>query len=1025
VSRNVRRPLGVFALWLALAGPGQGGSVYESESVRVEFLEIGPISEPGVEVPIRFEIENRWTGPIGGTVAIGGPTAGIVPVGEAEQSFEIPAGETTGLEFPVRFAAECVPGRYPIHAFFMLSKGRGDRARLHRLVEPDFARAASVEGEEEIVAEVATFQPAPLDNVIDRFFETRRLSVIADYVRNLDEGEGRAFRLGDDEGAFRVMLVPGRQGLLDGYLYFTGPRTDLYFHGFEVTLRGPKGVTLDEEPEVVDYREEARENGLVGIHHVRIGDWETIVEVEVSADESGVGIRCESPDPLVEISLGRASLAPLSLTAGMGYRFEDPGDWEIAGQSPLLNVSWAGFEFAGDVQILMGSDEPLQGLRISSERNLASAVVGGDQWLQLVPTQTGLLPAVDLDARSAARPESSRKVPVIWLRRSGRNLERVVREVEALGRYEDGPTGLILTDWQHGGEDHRPPDSWPPAERAGGIAGLQRLMRVCREADVTLVLEDDYEEISPLSRGFLFEAVEFDRAGRPVGSEDGNQYLLRPDAAAAFLAENWTQIQFHLRPGALLLAGIDSAGHEFHDRRGNRYPPAWVRDVWRANLSQARDAAGEEALVLARGGGDWLGGAADAILAPAAPELPGPSERVPWWNLFVGGRTPLLEDFPETEGDPMQALTQRVLDGRLPVLGAGAWQAELLQRRWLLRPVFRAMRERELRELGTVDEEERRFEMGWGTDMRVWINRRQEPWTVNEHVVAAGGFHAEGPDLEGGIEIRDGVLCQWMSTGETRFVHPGCDASPAGLVGVRVEALSPAAEDRVELSLAWERPELLPLDSELEVVLSGADGSDSGTVWGGEGVPVGISAPRRILLPASEVPAEEEWKLWAIIRNSGGKPLPLRATPSAEGDRSSRRVYLGRVRRTGGEIATWEASWSGERESAAGFDGLPDRIPVDFGWVVTDGAIRLKQCADGIRIHPLPYQQAFEVRLRLGEVGWDPQGLRQVIARERRGAEWKNVPFRLEEDEVSFPVEPQCFAYDLLLDGGVSPPLDP
>ena len=190
-------------------------TVYENEALRVEFLEVGKIAAPNLDVPLRFKIENRGTVRIAGTLDIGGPTRGILPRNEPTKRFEVEKGSSIDLELQISFGENCVDGFYPVHAFFLFEEGRGDRAILTRLIRPDFA-AKNRSATEDHRISVASFRPAAVENVVDRFFEEKRLAVMADYARSLDSGTGRAYRLSSEEGAYHLLFAPGRQGMLDG-----------------------------------------------------------------------------------------------------------------------------------------------------------------------------------------------------------------------------------------------------------------------------------------------------------------------------------------------------------------------------------------------------------------------------------------------------------------------------------------------------------------------------------------------------------------------------------------------------------------------------------------------------------------------------------------------------------------------------------------------------------------------------------------------------------------------------------------
>lgn len=1002
------------ALWGLCSGQeAQGGApVYRSERVRVEFLPVPEVPVPGADVPLRFKVENRSAVRLAGTLDVGGPTRGILPRNEPSQRFQVEPGQAADLELKIAFAKDCVDGLYPVHAFFLLQEGGGDRAVLTRLVRPGFAGKKAEAGPVGAGRGLATFRPALVENVVDRFLEEKRLSVMADYARSLEDAAGRAYRLGTGEGSYRVLLVPGRQGMLDGYLYFSGPRSDLYFRGLRVTWQAPEGVNLDSGIEVVEYREEKRDHGLVGSHYLRLGEWETVLKVELEISGGEVKIRCESPDPVMELSLGEVSLAPSALTAGMGYRFAGPGAMEIQGASPLLDVRFARFEFGEGVRVTMGCDEPFQAIRLMPEEQHASVAVSGGQWLRVLPEE-GEVPRFEGTGEAPPAGETVRQVPVMWMRRDCRNLAALEAEVKEWGRYEAGATGLLLEGWQAGEEEPVPPDVWPPRERAGGTAGLTGFAEVCRQAGVTLVLADRYHEISPLSRGFQFDAVEFDRESRPAVARRGVSYALRPDAVLAYFEENWKQMQFHLKPSAVYLGGVDAAGHEFFNREGHRFPPGWVRERWRANAQAVRLAAGGAALVISDGGGDWLKGSVDALVLDALTGFAVPPSRVPWWALLPGGGKPVLEPFAEDGTYPLARLSERVADGRLPLYGDEAWMHELLARNWFLKPVFERLRGRRIE--GNRNEGGRRqWLVDWGGGYRVWINGGAQPWPrEGGMILPPGGFWMEGPDLRGGVEVADGGVRERMETPQQRWLNPAAQASAPFPVMVRIESLTQLPGDKVELAAKWTRPELVPPGSTLRFFLAGPGEAGKEIAWGSEGVQVGEQVPSALALPASAVPPERDWEVALAIENASGRRLPLRSFGGGSADGGPALVRLGKVRRFEGEIPRWEASWRTEEE-IAGAAVFPERPSADAGWAVSAGAFHLKKAGARWRLYALPCQKPFPVTLRGPLIeGFLPE-VAEVLGRARKGDAVSKAAFRFENGMLTLRVDPEVLVYELL-----------
>jgi hypothetical protein len=87
------------------------------------------------------------------------------------------------------------------------------------------------------------------------------------------------------------------------------------------------------------------------------------------------------------------------------------------------------------------------------------------------------------------------------------------------------------------------------------------------------------------------------------------------------------------------------------------------------------------------------------------------------------------------------------------------------------------------------------------------------------------------------------------------------------------------------------------------------------------------------------------------------------------------------------------------------------KVPLDFGFAVTDGAFRVRKTTSGLTLTPLPDGPGFDVTLRLAEFG-----LRGAVASATAiaddGAETP-VDFREDAGTVSFRVDGEAFAYEI------------
>jgi len=92
------------------------------------------------------------------------------------------------------------------------------------------------------------------------------------------------------------------------------------------------------------------------------------------------------------------------------------------------------------------------------------------------------------------------------------------------------------------------------------------------------------------------------------------------------------------------------------------------------------------------------------------------------------------------------------------------------------------------------------------------------------------------------------------------------------------------------------------------------------------------------------------------------------------------------------------------------------RVPVDFGSVVTAGAVRCELKEDVIVVTPLPEMEPFTVGIRVDRLmGADRAVVKSVMAVDSAGKNIRHVGFKTEADMVKFHTRENEFAYHLLL----------
>ncbi|MEM1296409.1 MAG: DUF5696 domain-containing protein, partial [Verrucomicrobiota bacterium] len=912
-------------------------------------MEIGKtevVTKFDTPVLIPVIIENLSNDAISGTVTIGGPTSGIYPLAEPSQEFTLDAGASVTTTFPVAFDSTCSNAWYPIHCFVELSSGRDFRKQTASLLKTEFADAEPWAGRN---PEIVEFQDQRQRNPIGAFLTTQRINTLAEFIREtVDLNHHQAFRLGNDLDSFAVLLLPGKNGLLDGMISFIGPNRELSFQGIQLGIETPIGVDAGAPIEVDEFHSTTVENGIDVAHRIRIDDFATNVTIEVRMLAGGIKLRALSPDSISQFGLGKASRKPIGLTAGLGYRFQDLGTWTLGKDSPLLAASHVGFEFENGMSLLQASSAPLELIEVSPEQSLARIATRGDTWLTLIPSEVSVFDAAAryraFDVREPA-PGVRNVAGRLMINSSQTHFADLADRVKELQRYGVDNAALVVRNWQKHGPGKRLPDVWPPNEELGDLTDLQILAKQCRENQMMWGLEDSYSSIDPLSKEFDYSSVAFGPEGTPaqLRSKPGDDisFAMRPDRVEPYLSRNLKLIRYYLTPTLFVMNGADSVREPFFDRHGKRYNGSFSEQTWRQTISYVQSYLGPTSASITKGGGDWLVGSADgAGFDILSDDLPGPAQRVPWFSLVHHDRLPVYEIQSHSELDSGAGVTLlgEVTEGRLPVVDDRSWGHGMVRKAWLMQPVAEELAYSTVKRVSLLEEDARRMRCLWGENGLLWINASNEGWRVSGREVAPGGFLLRSDNVSASIELRDGVYCEQNTSPLGWYVN----ARPRHWSLLRIQpslAEVSVADGQALITLAWKCEETFPPDTELLVQIHNPD--NPAVVWQEE-----VLAPseatstwigqKQVQIPMNlaSLPSVRA-ELSVVARLPNGRPLQMLAKPLKAGRYGHFAAHLGSVSLGfdgNGQLAGIEATpteWKGLDPDTANQVNVSLR-PIDF-----------------------------------------------------------------------------------------------
>jgi len=262
--------------------------------------------------------------------------------------------------------------------------------------------------------------------------------------------------------------------------------------------------------------------------------------------------------------------------------------------------------------------------------------------------------------------------------------------------------------------------------------------------------------------------------------------------------------------------------------------------------------------------------------------------------------------------------------------------------------------------------------------LQLWINRAKEDWVVRGRNIPTDGFLAMAPGLMAGTLRIGGRIADLCEAGNTVYADARSfirlPSAARKRIRPMVRSFESLGQRKFRVTYAWQVGERLDRDYHVFVHFDPSSKSQEAIAFQQDHhlpVPTSrwkvgstvVDGPYEITVP-SNAPGDS-FKLTIGLFAAGGARLPLlgprdgndRAvlgtiTVSANGQVALRRDT------TGDEQMKHEDSLYIERMN-------PERQAVDFGSVITNGAVRVSRKGGAVEVIPLPRDAAFDVALRL------------------------------------------------------------
>jgi len=862
------------------------------------------------------------------------------------------------------------------------------------------------------------------------------------------------FRL---EGDYLAAVALGRNGLCDSAIAFGRGAHCVAFDGLHISVLGHK-VGAGPSPIVlrkVSTKRDRLSGRLCIIHRLSLADEEFDLTADVWRDRGGLRIRLQCPKRITDMGLGAADQKAPRVYYGHGYCIVEPEPFRADFGGHNLSTSHVGFDFEKDISLLVASDNPPDYLEVNPGERLYSLHTHLDATLVFVPSSAGAFdcarkyrPLFDKKAAAGLRRKAGRFVFDIW---GGRYAE-IAETMKRLVAY--GLTDSLLTVhvWQRWGYDYRLPDIYPPQPNLGTVEDMQQIAEVCAEHDIPWGLHDNYIDFYPDATDYSYDDICFSERGEPIKAwintgRDAQSYRWRPDHIMPFVRRNLRLIKPNLKPTHYFIDVFTSLPcFDYYDKHGNFHSMLETRKCWGEAFAWIRDYLGGDAPTTSEAGHDQLIGyldGSDCQHMTLSPEKGWPHiriacrdwERVPWFDAVLhdkfslhGVGYPSRYKLAQEQSDQRilesdDYISAEILEGHALMIDRGGFGMGAVRKYWLAQDFVRSVALDAIEHVEFVDGDIHRQIITWESGARAYVNRGDKDWHVAGRQLPGYGYLAQNGDIESIIERIKGVIVE-QSRGPSRRYVNARGYNQDGTLAIRpvAERAEYLGSRKFRLIVDWdvktspskdlaifthfssdrsERPDKIAFQCDGKPTLRTSR-------WTGH---VKTGADWVVEIPKDYGAGEYEVTI-GLWDPATGRRYKL------DGDDDGRLRYrLGKLVAEGERRKVVNVRLiKGKAEQKPPSRWNIERMPIDFGPVITRGALRCEWKKDMIVVTPLPDVGSFTVAICVDKLnGVRGEDVRSVMAVGADGRDIRGVEHEIEGNLVKFETRKGEFAYEVLL----------
>ncbi|MFQ6133246.1 MAG: hypothetical protein ACE5R4_14485, partial [Armatimonadota bacterium] len=843
-----------------------------------------------------------------------------------------------------------------------------------------------------------------------------------------------------------AVIQPGPRGLLDAVLTLVTAESAVSFDGFGVDILGQPAAASPTSYIMKRYEVRPQEGRAAHLHQLEKDGRPVNLSFMVWADGDALRIAFSCPERISDFHLGASDQPAPRVYYGHGYCIENPGPFRAGFGGHNLSTSHVACDFEGGVSVLQAVDVPPDNFEVNPDAKLYTLHTHMSGTLTLVASQKGAFdcaakyrPLYDKQPAGGVERLAGRFCFDIW----GGRYADIADNMRRMIRYGLTDSFLTVHVWQRWGYDYRLPDIHPPNPQFGSLEDMQRLGDLCRAADIPWGLHDNYIDFYPDAQGYSYEHIAFTPDGQPIKAwynrgRDAQSYRWRPDRFMPFLKRNLRLIKRDLNPTHYFIDVFTSIGcFDFYDYQGNFHSSLETRQHWGEAFAWIRDLLGDNAPTTSEAGHDQLIGyldGADCQHLTLSPEggrflirVPCEDwERVPWFDAvnharfilhgvgysgrYEGGRP--RRDHGINSDDYISA---EVLEGHALMTDAASWGRAMVRKYWLAQDLVGRLALRDISSVEFADDDIHRQTVTWDDGTKVHVNRGESDWTVEGHVLPQYGYFAAGDGVSSAIERLGGIIGE-SSSGPGGWYCNARAFDPDRRLKIRphVEGFRDLGGGRFAWTIVWEAQEPAPRDLTVFVHFCAEKDGEADHIifqddhpapqptsrWRGE-----LRVQRVIQVPPG---ASGDYDAVIGLYDARGR-ANLLGPPAGDSRIRLGTITVERQNDAIRAIRFQEPGGAPQADSRLNLEGKP----LDFGWALTDGALRVQEADGSLRLTPLPDSPTFSVTLRLGKLLPEaPRAVKSVRAVAEDGTS-AAAPFRYRDGELALNHDGKSFCYDV------------